>query len=68
MIRCDKFGLFEPVQKDDGKMVCALPEGEFPEPYGLTAGKRDCIGKSENLRLKFWLLIFSLSSHKPPKT
>jgi hypothetical protein len=46
LIRCDKFGLFEPLQKqEDGSMICALPEGEFPEPYGVTAGKRECIGK-----------------------
>ncbi|CAB4014630.1 Hypothetical predicted protein, partial [Paramuricea clavata] len=44
LIRCDKFGLFEPLQKqEDGSTICALPEGEFPEPYGVAAGKRECI-------------------------
>ena len=43
LIRCDKFGLFEPLQKEEnGNLICSLLDGEFPQPYGVTAGKRDC--------------------------
>ncbi|XP_028396502.1 uncharacterized protein LOC114520442 [Dendronephthya gigantea] len=44
LIRCDPFGLFESLQKlEDERLICMLPEGEFPEPYGFTAGKSNCV-------------------------
>ena len=46
LIQCDKFGLFKALQRQqNGNIICAWPDGEFPEPYGVTPGKRECLGK-----------------------
>ena len=46
LIRCDKFGYFKTLQKQDGKMICVDFQGNIKKSFGVT-GRKDCLGKHD---------------------